>query len=145
MPAKRKDEQAARMAAAYLSGLSLAEVAQMFGVTRQSVHRMLARRDVPMRQATPRPAVIRGGVKYTQRPNGYYARTTGAREYLHRDVWEDTNGPLPPGFDVHHVDEDKANCAPSNLDAHTRSEHGRRHGFGGNQYVPSLGRRPGKW
>jgi len=85
------------------------------------------------------------GVVYTLRENGYFARTTGDRSYLHRDVWEACNGAIPAGHDVHHIDENKKNNDPSNLDLHTRSAHGSRHGFGGNQHTGSLGRRPVRW
>jgi hypothetical protein len=60
-------------------------------------------------------------------------------------VWEHHNGPIPAGFEVHHKDENKANNDISNLDLMTAVDHAARHGFGGNQYVPSLGRRPVKW
>jgi hypothetical protein len=133
------------MAARYADGLSLAQVAVEFGVTRQSAYKMLARRNVPLRRPSPQPAVVWRGAKYTLRSNGYFAATLDARRYLHRDVWEFHFGPIPKGFDVHHIDEDKTNNDPSNLALHDRAEHGRRHGFGGNQYTGSLGRRPVKW
>jgi transcriptional regulator with XRE-family HTH domain len=133
------------MAARYAQGLSLAKVAAEFGVTRQSAYKMLARRSVPLRSLPPRPAQVWRGAKYTLRPNGYFAATVDGRRYLHRDVWEFSFGPIPEGFDVHHIDEDKTNNDISNLALHDRAEHGRRHGFGGNQHTGSLGRRPVKW
>lgn len=145
MSAPRKDEQAQAMAALYASGKSIAQVAAAFGVTRQSAHKMLARRNTSMRHAEPQPSIIWRGQKYTLRENGYFAATTGTRSYLHRDMWEAEHGPIPPGHDVHHKDEDKTNNVLSNFALHTQSEHGRRHGFGGNQHTGSLGRRPVKW
>jgi len=141
----RNDERAALMAERYAAGLSLAAVAAEFGIKRQSVHRILTRRNVPMRQATLQPSVEWGGRIYSLRSHGYFAATTGKRSYLHRDMWEAQYGPIPPGHDVHHKDEDKANNTLDNLDLHTQAEHGRRHGFGGNQNTGSLGRRPVKW
>ena len=38
-------------------------------------------------------------------------------------VWETANGPLPPGFVVHHKDRDTLNDAHDNLEAMTRKEH----------------------
>ena len=133
------------MATAYEQGLSLAQVAALFSVTRQSAFNMLRRRGVPLRSAPTKPSVLWQGAKYSLRSNGYYARTLGRRTYLHRDVWEAENGSIPSGCDVHHLDEDKTNNAPDNLALHDKSEHGRRHGFGGNQHTGSLGRRPVKW
>ncbi len=145
MPAPRNDQKARALTARYLAGLSLADVAAEFSMTRQSVYKMLARRGVQLRTPQSRPQVIWRGEIYTLRAHGYFAKTTGRRTYLHRDVYEDAFGPIPAGYDVHHVDEDKSNNSPENLALHSKSEHGQRHGFGGNQHTGSLGRRPVKW
>lgn len=127
----------------YCSGLSLEDVADEFGVSRQTVFIRFKRRELKMRPIpSPNDSVIWSGRKYSMRDNGYYALTNGDRNYLHRDVWEATHGPIPDGFDVHHKDEDKTNNSILNLEIHTKSQHGLRHGFGGNQYTGSLGRRP---
>ena len=64
------------------------------------------------------------GVRYYSRDDGYLK--AGPRDgggYLHHAVWVAKHGPIPAGFDVHHVDEDKANCAPSNLEAIPAADH----------------------
>lgn len=33
----------------------------------------------------------------------------------HRFIWEAVNGQIPEGYDIHHCDENKENCAISNL------------------------------
>ena len=50
----------------------------------------------------------------------------GAR-LLHRAVYEDTVGAIPPGFVVHHVDGNKANNDPVNLETMSIAEHMRLH------------------
>ena len=45
---------------------------------------------------------------------GYYLNS-GIHERLHRYVWEHEAGPIPPGFEVHHIDGDKANNSLDNL------------------------------
>jgi len=45
--------------------------------------------------------------------NSYIYTDSGVAE--HRAVYEFHHGPLPKGWDVHHVDEDKANNDISNL------------------------------
>jgi len=140
MPAVRKNFEAA--VSMYNSGASIEEVADAHNMSRQSMWKILQRRAVQMRAAVPAPALMVDGVKYSLREHGYFAETKGRRSYLHRDVWEKHNGPIPEGFEIHHRDENKANNDIANLEMLTCSEHGARHGFGGNQHVPSLGRRP---
>lgn len=43
--------------------------------------------------------------------------------YLHRLIYEQAHGPIPPGHDIHHLDEDKANCSLSNLRSLPREAH----------------------
>ena len=58
---------------------------------------------------------------------GRYFQRKGVR--LHRVVWEYSNGPIPDGFHVHHMDNDRANNAPNNLECIPLVEHlGERHG-----------------
>lgn len=142
MPAKRKNERAAEMTALYAQGFSLSKVAQAFGVSRQAAYKMLKRRGVDLRSQMQLPFIEWDGRKFSIRENGYYAETSCNREYLHRAIWRKSFGEIPDGFEVHHKDEDKLNNKPSNLELLTQSDHGKAHGFGGNQYVPSNGRRP---
>lgn len=125
-PYKRRDDRAAAMYARYQEGLSLAKVAEEFGCTRQNVYDVFRWRDWPMRpKASVRPTVEWNGSKWSLRDNGYYGRTTGERDMMHRAVWEYHNGPIPDGWDVHHKDRDRTNNDVANLeclpkDAHTR-------------------------
>ena len=145
MPAHRNNEKAAALFERYLAGVSLAMVAGEFGMSRQAVYKMLALRGCDLRSPVLREHLEWNGETYSLRDNGYFARTSGSRSYLHRDVYEKEFGPIPEGYDVHHVDEDKRNNSPDNLAIHTQAEHSSRHGFGGNQHTGSLGRRPVKW
>ena len=52
------------------------------------------------------------------------------RVYLHRVVYEDCFGPVPPEHHVHHMDGDRSNNHPSNLQALHRYAHGSYHKTG---------------
>lgn len=43
------------------------------------------------------------------------------RKYLHWFVWVAFNGPIPEGFEIDHVDENKHNCALWNLQLLSRA------------------------
>jgi len=116
-----------RMALAYASGLSLSEVARAFNVTRQSVYTRFARAGVSMRAKKQLPQIIFNGRAYTRRSNGYYARTSDGRAFLHRDVWEANFGTIPQGWDVHHIDEDRSNNSVNNLTVLPKADHTRLH------------------
>jgi hypothetical protein len=59
---------------------------------------------------------------------GYLRSTTGAAHraggarVLQRVIWEEANGPVPPGCLIIFADGDKRNCALENLACKTRSE-----------------------
>ena len=135
MGAHRKNERANAMYEAYESGLSLAEVGEMFGVTRQSVYAAFKRRGLELRpKPQPLPAIIFGGRKYTMRNTGYYGATEGDRGLLHRHMWEAANGPIPENYDIHHIDGNKTHNAVSNFECLPKSEHARLYGAGCNQF-----------
>lgn len=64
--------------------------------------------------------------------NGYYhanARIDGRPTtlLLHRVIWEDNNGKIPDGYQVHHKDHNKDNNSIENLELMLQSEHMRMH------------------
>lgn len=62
------------------------------------------------------------GVAFTKDKFGYYR--SPRRKDLHVAVWESHHGcPVPAGHEIHHVDHDKENNEPSNLQCLTISEH----------------------
>lgn len=59
----------------------------------------------------------------------YAAMANGTTTYLHRAIWEKHNGPIPPGYHVHHKDGNPLNNAIENLEALPAAEHMREHGL----------------
>lgn len=129
MGAPRNNELAQAMYDRYCQGLSLADVAAEFDRSRQTVWKMFDRRGWDMRERPPaRPSVEFAGRRFSLRDNGYYAATDGDRAFLHRVVWYLAHGPLPPDWDVHHLDHDKTNNDLANLHALSKADHARLHG-----------------
>lgn len=73
-------------------------------------------------------SVIYDGVVWHKRPSGHYHNKR--RGYLHRYVWEQSNGPIQKGFVIHHVDHDVRNNNLSNLAIMSKSDHQRHHRVG---------------
>jgi hypothetical protein len=128
---KEGEDTARRMYALYQSGMSMADVAAEFGVTRQTVFMRFKRRGWETRPlySNRQPSEVFNGVVYSFHPGiGYMRATTGARQLLHRAVWEHHNQrPVPDGWDVHHIDGNRLNNEPSNLQAMPKDEHARLH------------------
>ncbi|HUV65256.1 MAG TPA: HNH endonuclease [Sedimentisphaerales bacterium] len=113
----------------YQDGFSLAQVAKAFGVTRQTVYKRFERRSLPLRDnRKPLPFIFFKGHRYTRRTSGYYARTNGKRDLLHRAIWKWVSmQAIPKGWDVHHIDGDKTNNDFLNLHLMRKSDHSRLH------------------
>lgn len=71
------------------------------------------------------------GAKYYELPNGYFRSThKGERkgEFLHRAVWRNERGPIPPDWNVHHKDgAPKSTVDPNDLECMSHSDHARLH------------------
>ena len=79
----------------------------------------------------PVEQVTFNGFRYRRYPTAkrpvhrrYFSR---AGHLLHRDVWEFHNGPIPKGYQVHHIDEDTGNNDITNLECLTFAEHRAKH------------------
>lgn len=132
----RKDEKAVEMYDLYKTGHSLAEVAMAYDVSRQSVFGLFKSRNFEIRPvAKPKAFVEFNGFKYTIRNHGYFAKTSGNRTLLHRDVWEFYNGEIPNKFDIHHKDEDTKNNKLENLECLPKAERTRLYSPHNNQYT----------
>lgn len=64
-----------------------------------------------------------------QRKDGYYQVSSGIHQgkLLHRLVYEEHFGPIPEGFHIHHLDNDKNNNALENLVLISKSNHHKLH------------------
>ena len=68
------------------------------------------------------------GIRFCRDDNtGYYLNST-LKVRMHRYVWEQEVGPIPDGFDVHHIDGDKSNNSIDNLSLMTSRAHRILHG-----------------
>lgn len=67
------------------------------------------------------------GLKFTRDDTtGYYLNST-IRKRMHRYVWEFYKGEIPSGYEIHHIDKNKANNTIENLECLTIQEHKNEH------------------
>lgn len=77
--------------------------------------------------------LVYNGKKYYLRKNGYWVREKMLGEGkkravpLHRELWEEHHGPIPPGHNIHHIDGNKSNNTIENLECLSVAEHMRMH------------------
>ena len=65
---------------------------------------------------------------YQTKPNDYFRHSVGHTTILmHKYVWEYYNGKIPKGYEVHHIDRNRANNDISNLQLLSKAEHKRLH------------------
>jgi hypothetical protein len=121
--------------ALYLSGLSLEQVANEIEVTRQCVYKAFKKRGFALRGPNFQPSQEYDGKKFTLRNHGYYALTTDDRCLMHRYVWQKEKGPIPDGWDIHHINEVKGDNRIENLECLPKSEHTRKYSPHNNQYT----------
>lgn len=64
-----------------------------------------------------------------KRKDGYYQISSGIHQgkLLHRLIYEENFGPIPEGFHIHHLDNDKNNNALENLVLISKSNHHKLH------------------
>lgn len=121
----------------YQAGESLAEVAVVFGVTRQSVYDMFSRRGFQLRSKVLQPKIYFLGEAYAPHADGYYRQTSGERLWLHQETWKHHNGPIPAGHHIHHRDTNVANNNIANLACLPAGDHSKIH----NPMLPLDGKR----
>lgn len=103
---------------AYKSGLSLAEVGNLYGMHGSAVRQKFAAAGLKPRHAghpLQRPFQTWRGETYTLSSKGYYRKTTGDRTMLHVDVWERHRGPVPEGHEIVRRDHNIHNNRIGNL------------------------------
>jgi hypothetical protein len=111
------------MYAVYREGKSLEDVGDAFGVSRQSVYERFRRQKLELRKRpAPLPFIEFDGHRYTADHHGYFRRTTGDGEALHRAKWMKANGPIARDHEVNFVDGDRMNVELENLICVPRDE-----------------------
>lgn len=131
---------------------SLSATGRAFGRTRQAMWEILRRR-IELNHPILQEGVFYNGRKFTPAKDGYLRLSTccgrkraneRGEAMLHRIVWVEHHGAIPPGHQVMFRDGDRRNCAIDNLFCKSRREAslGRKSGNAWTKFYKGLGPRP---
>ena len=102
-----------------MSGKSLRYIAHVHyrnQFTHQTLEQAFKVRGYKLRPKNLKKPFVYKGIKYREDGHGLYrSRKNGETVYLHRLIWEKTNGPMPKGFYIIFVDGNKKNIDIKNL------------------------------
>ena len=134
---RRNNDLYAACYALYRTGKSLEHIARAHyhgRFTRQSLYDVFRVRGYKLRDKQLRPArAYKGKVFRQDKYGGYRSRAGGEEVYLHRLLWEEHHGKIPPDFVVVFRDGDRENIVIENLDCLHREEAKKRYNHG-NQF-----------
>jgi len=119
----------------YQCGMSLSKVGKRIGIKRQSLHYYFKVLGLATRPLKKSKTLLYNHQNYTVSKEGYWRKTTGDRESLHRQIFKDNHGEIPKGFEVAFKDGDNSNLDPDNLEIITTIEAVSNRGFINNQHT----------
>lgn len=120
----------------YQCGMSLSQVAPRFNVNRKMLHYFFKKYGLKCRSLKKLPTIREyKGEKYSYSQKNEWRKTKGDRKLLHRQMWEDLNGPLTDSQEIIFLDGNKANVSIENLSVRTISENVKERGFINNQHT----------
>jgi hypothetical protein len=107
----------------YLAGRSLAEIAKMYGKTRQAVYDVFRSRGYKLRSKPLTGLTMIDGHRFTLTKGGYLRGTVNGRRLMaHHYVWEKHRGPIPAGHGIHFENGDRMDVRIENLSLHSIAE-----------------------
>lgn len=98
---------------------------ELHNLTENDLERAIVERCANDLFISPKPVIIDNdhqmflGIVYKKNSNGHFAKDLR----IHQAVWSFFNGEIPKGYQIHHIDENKANNNISNLQCLTASDH----------------------
>lgn len=109
----------------YLCGMSFRKLSANYvpELHPSQLHLLFQERKLPIRKRKKTPKFKYNGDNYTLNKDDYWRKTSGDRELLHRQVWKDKRGPIPPNHDVRILCDNRKTTNARNLEVIDHEEH----------------------
>ncbi len=116
-PKRKNNDLVAAMYALYSMGKSLEDVGLVYSRTRQSIYQIFKRRGYPLRSKKLAGLTVIDGIRFTLMKGGYLRGTVPGKGRIsaQRYVWEKVNGPVPAGYCLCFINENRTDVSIGNL------------------------------
>lgn len=123
---------------------SIADVAKVYGCTRQNMHDSFKARGYQLRSKQINESIVFDEIRWIMNTKKTAMRGTvpgRGRIYLHSYIWEKNNGPMPAGHSIRIINRDPKDTRIENLELLTTAEMTRKYSPFLNQFTAPNGSR----
>lgn len=99
----------------YKQGKTLEQIGKENNLVKSWISDLFKKNNFSVRVRKPRKIQEFNGKIYSETNTHYFRLKNANRQYMHTDVWTNTYGKKPKGYEIHHIDHNRGNNDINNL------------------------------